>query len=111
MGATQMKEPLYVCVRVPEFPAQALLRLRPELAAYPIVVLSGDAPFQQVCSANVCGSGKVGGSACATHSECMANRCTGGLCESGKPDGSNCSSPADCVSQQCVNNVCTTTLG
>ena len=45
-------EPLYVCVHVPEFPSQALLRLRAELADFPVVVLAGDPPFEQVCSAN-----------------------------------------------------------
>ncbi len=47
-----MTEPLYVCVYVPEFAAQALLRLRPELAGLPVAVLAGDAPLEQVCSAN-----------------------------------------------------------
>ncbi len=52
MGAGKVKEPLYVCVYVPEFPAQALLRLRPDLARSPVVVLAGDPPLEQVCSAN-----------------------------------------------------------
>lgn len=52
MGASEVKEPLYVCVYVPEFPAQALLRLRPQLAADAVVVLSGNPPLEQVCSAN-----------------------------------------------------------
>lgn len=43
-----MKEPLYVCVHVPEFPVQALLRLRPELARAPVVVIAGDPPLEQV---------------------------------------------------------------
>ena len=43
---------MYVCVYVPEFPAQALLRLRPDAAQSPAVVLAGDPPFEQVCSAN-----------------------------------------------------------
>ena len=43
---------LYVSVFVPEFPAQALLRLRPEITGSPVVVLAGDPPFEQVCSAN-----------------------------------------------------------
>ena len=43
---------LYVCLHVPEFPAQALLRLRPELARSPVVVLEGEAPLEQVASAN-----------------------------------------------------------
>ena len=52
MGASKVTETLYVCVHVPEFSSQALLRLRPELADLPLVVLAGDAPFEQVCSAN-----------------------------------------------------------
>src|SRR6185312_4996284 len=53
MGAGKVREPLYVCVYVPEFPAQALLRLRPDLARSAVVVLAGDPPLEQVCSANV----------------------------------------------------------
>jgi len=44
--------PLYVCVNIPEFPAQARLRFRPEQAALPVAILDGDAPLEQVCSAN-----------------------------------------------------------
>ena len=51
MGAGTV-EPLYVCVYVPEFPAQALLRLRPDLAGSAVVVLAGDPPLEQVCSVN-----------------------------------------------------------
>ncbi len=47
-----MTEPSYVCVYVPEFPAQARLRLRPELASIPVAILAGDPPLEQVCSAN-----------------------------------------------------------
>jgi protein ImuB len=46
-----MKE-LYVCVHVPELPAQALVRLRPEMGRGAVVVLEGDPPLEQVCSAN-----------------------------------------------------------
>jgi protein ImuB len=52
MGMIEGQEPLYVCVYVPEFPAQALLRLRSELTGKPVVVLSGEAPLEEVCSAN-----------------------------------------------------------
>ncbi len=45
-------EPLYACVFVPEFPAQALLRLRPELTGKPVAVLHGAAPHERVCAAN-----------------------------------------------------------
>jgi len=41
---------LYACVYAKEFPAQALLRLRPDLRDKPCVVMDGEAPFQQVCS-------------------------------------------------------------
>lgn len=52
MGTGVMIGPFYVCAYVPEFPAQALLRLRPELTQTPVVVLSGDPPLEQVCSFN-----------------------------------------------------------
>lgn len=49
-----MKTPpeLYVCIYVREFPAQALLRLRPELRETPCVVLEDEAPQQTVCALN-----------------------------------------------------------
>jgi protein ImuB len=40
----------YVCVCVKEFPAQALLRLRPELRDRPCVVMEGEPPLEQLCS-------------------------------------------------------------
>lgn len=43
---------LYACLYAKEFPAQALLRLRPELHTKPCVVLEGESPTQQVCSLN-----------------------------------------------------------
>lgn len=43
---------LYACICVREFPAQALLRLRPELRERACVVMEGDPPLQQVCSLN-----------------------------------------------------------
>lgn len=45
--------PLYACVWAREFPAQALLRLRPELRNRPCVVLEGEPPQQTVCAMNV----------------------------------------------------------
>jgi protein ImuB len=49
-----MKPPaeLYACVYVQEFPAQALLRLRPELKEHACVVMEGEPPFEQACSLN-----------------------------------------------------------
>jgi protein ImuB len=54
MGRPQMSRPaeLYACLYVKEFPAQALLRLRPELHSKPCVVMEGEPSFQQVCSLN-----------------------------------------------------------
>jgi protein ImuB len=43
---------LYACLYVKEFPAQALLRLRPDLHRKPCVVMQGEPPMQQVCSLN-----------------------------------------------------------
>ena len=41
---------LYACLYIKEFPAQALLRLRPELRDKPCVIMDGQPPLQQVCS-------------------------------------------------------------
>ena len=57
MGVSRQAEPTYISVYVPEFPAQALLRLRPEMARSSVVVLSGEPPFEQVCSTNAQASG------------------------------------------------------
>ena len=43
---------LYACLYAKEFPAQALLRLRPELRDKPCVVMEGDPPLQFVCALN-----------------------------------------------------------
>jgi protein ImuB len=43
---------LYACLYVREFPAQAMLRLRPQLKNTPVVILHGDPPRQWVCSLN-----------------------------------------------------------
>jgi protein ImuB len=43
---------MYACLYLREFPAQALLRLRPELRGKPVVVMEGQPPLQQVCSLN-----------------------------------------------------------
>jgi protein ImuB len=42
----------YACLYAREFPAQALLRLRPELCSKPCAVMEGEPPLQQVCSLN-----------------------------------------------------------
>ena len=41
---------LYACLYAKEFPAQALLRLRPEMRDKPCVVMEGEPPLEQVCS-------------------------------------------------------------
>jgi protein ImuB len=43
---------LYACMYAKEFPAQAVLRLRPELRDRPVVVIEGEPPLQTVCSFN-----------------------------------------------------------
>jgi protein ImuB len=43
---------LYACLYAKEFPAQAVLRLRPELREQPVVVIEGEPPLQTVCSFN-----------------------------------------------------------
>jgi protein ImuB len=54
MGRPQMTIPteLYACLYVREFPAQAILRLRPEMSNRPCVVMEGEPPLQTVCSLN-----------------------------------------------------------
>ncbi len=43
---------LYACIYVRELPAQALLRLRPELHDKPCVVFEGEPPTETVCALN-----------------------------------------------------------
>src|ERR1700677_397418 len=43
---------LYTCLYAKEFPAQAVLRLRPELRERPVVVVEGESPLETVCSFN-----------------------------------------------------------
>lgn len=43
---------LYACLYAKEFPAQTLLRLRPELHNQPCAVMEGEPPLQRVCSLN-----------------------------------------------------------
>ncbi len=47
-----MSIPVYACVHVGEFPAQALLRLQPDLHKEAIVVIEGRPPHEFVCSMN-----------------------------------------------------------
>ena len=42
VGAGEVMEPLYVCVYVPEFAAQAMMRLRPELQRAAVAVMTGE---------------------------------------------------------------------
>jgi protein ImuB len=43
----------FAAMHVAEFPAQAILRLRPDLQSKPVVVLEGKAPQEIVCSLNL----------------------------------------------------------
>ena len=43
---------LFACLYAREFPAQALLRLRPEIRSKPFTVMEGEPPQQFVCSCN-----------------------------------------------------------
>jgi protein ImuB len=47
-----MSRTLYACAHAAEFPAQALLRLRPDLRAKPVAVLEGQPPKESVCALN-----------------------------------------------------------
>ena len=42
----------FVCAFIPQFPAQTLVRLRPDLRERPVAVLEGDRPFEHLCSFN-----------------------------------------------------------
>ncbi len=52
LGRCAMTKPaeLYACLYAKEFPAQALLRLRPEMRDRACVVMEGEPPLQTVCS-------------------------------------------------------------
>ena len=41
---------IYACLYAKEFPAQALLRMRPQLRNKPCVVMEGEPPLEEVCS-------------------------------------------------------------
>jgi protein ImuB len=51
-GPMNICSELYACLFAEEFPAQALLRLRPTLRHHACVVLDGEPPFRFVCSLN-----------------------------------------------------------
>jgi len=44
---------LYAAIHAAEFPAQSILRMRPDLQAQPIAILDGVAPQERVCSLNL----------------------------------------------------------
>lgn len=48
----RMSRDVYACIHAAEFPAQALLRLQPQLRTLPVAVLDGRAPLEVVCSMN-----------------------------------------------------------
>lgn len=48
----KLQRELYACVAVREFPAQAMLRVRPEVREQACAVLDGDPPLETVCSLN-----------------------------------------------------------
>ncbi len=50
--AGRRTQPLFACVSVPEFPAQALVRLRPALRGKCLAVLEGAPPHERVCAGN-----------------------------------------------------------
>ena len=54
MGGSAMngQRELYACVYAREFPAQAMLRLRPEMRERTVVVMEGEPPLQLVCAMN-----------------------------------------------------------
>jgi protein ImuB len=53
MGGHSMRPgELYACLYAKEFPAQAVLRLRPELRERPVAVVEGEPPLETVCSFN-----------------------------------------------------------
>jgi protein ImuB len=50
-----MSAAMFACLYAREFPAQAVLRLRPELQRRAVVVVDGEPPREFVCSANTLG--------------------------------------------------------
>jgi protein ImuB len=52
MNIAGTAQSLYAAIHAAEFPAQALLRLRPDLQSKPVVILAGRAPEETVCAMN-----------------------------------------------------------
>ena len=50
---TNQSNSLYAAIHAAEFPAQAILRLRPDLHVKPVAILDGVAPQERVCSLNL----------------------------------------------------------
>lgn len=50
---TNRSNSLYAAFHAAEFPAQSILRLRPDLKAKPIAILDGVAPLERACSLNL----------------------------------------------------------
>ncbi len=48
-----MSTPLFFCIRISEFAAQALVRLRPALAKTAVAVLQGEPPLESTCAATL----------------------------------------------------------
>lgn len=48
-----MLTPLFFCLRIPEFAAQALVRLRPALATAAVAVLQGEPPLEKTVAASL----------------------------------------------------------
>ena len=44
---------LFAAVHAAEFPAQSILRLRPDLQPHAVVILDGSPPQERVCSLNI----------------------------------------------------------
>jgi protein ImuB len=51
-GKKMSQRELYACLVAREFPAQAMLRLRPQLREKAVAVMQGDPPLQSVCALN-----------------------------------------------------------
>jgi len=50
--ASSSHNSLFAAVHAAEFPAQSILRLRPDLQSHPVVILDGTPPQERVCSLN-----------------------------------------------------------